>query len=111
MFPSHRVLAVALGLTLAAVASAAENAALSKYGATITVTCGAPTPLNDRWNKPVNMLRDEKPAGPIMNEIDTGVITISFPLPMSVVRVGIRQGDYRGSFAKAKDFTVSSSRA
>ena len=102
----HLLAGMLASAAIAAPGAAADNAALGRYGATIKVTCKAPSPLNDRWNKPVNMLRDEKPAGPIINDLSTGEISIGFPLKLHVTRVGIKQGDYRGSFAKAKDITI-----
>ncbi|MBN1670574.1 MAG: heparinase II/III family protein [Kiritimatiellae bacterium] len=98
---------LALAVLAATVAGAEENAALRHRGARIHLTCRAPTPLNTRWTKPEQMLAKDKPAGPIINDLTTAEITVSLPVPLTVARVGIRQGDYRGTFAMAKDISIS----
>jgi hypothetical protein len=85
----------------------AMNAALDQYGAQIELTCKAPTPLNTRWNKPHDMLRASKPAGPLIDDLASGRVTLKFPVKYHVLRVGIVQGDYKGGFAKAKDCVLA----
>ncbi len=90
---------------------AEENAALVERGARIEVTCKHPKPLNERWHKPHEMLRAQRPYGPIINDLTTGEITVFLPVPLNVIKVGIRQSDYKGGFAIAKDVALSAQQA
>lgn len=96
----------ALLASCAGLLSAEENAALIHRGARIHVTCKHPKPLNDRWHKPKEMLREQRPNGPIINDLTTAEITVFLPVPLNIIRVGVRQGDYKGSFAIAKDAKI-----
>ena len=85
-------------------AAALENAALSSRGAKIEITG---TSMNERWNKPSAMLNEERPAGPILNELEKAVIEISLPIRMNVVKVGLVQAEYRKAFALAREVEIS----
>jgi len=93
-------------LFVAGLALAEENAALRTRGARIEVTCDHPRPLNDKWNKPVNMLKETRPAGPIIHDLPSARITVSLPVPMTITKVGILSGDYRNTFAMGKDIRI-----
>jgi len=85
-------------------ASGLENAALTSRGAQIAITGSS---MNDRWNKPSAMLQAERPAGPILNELEKAVIEITLPIRMTVVQVGIVQAAYRNAFALAREVEIS----
>lgn len=85
---------------------AEQNAALAKRGARVHVTCKHPKPLNDRWHKSHELISETQPNGPIINDLTTGQITVFLPVPLNVVKVGLRQGDYRGSFAIPKAMAI-----
>lgn len=89
---------------VASSAAALENAALSSRGAKIAITG---TSMNDRWNKPSAMLREERPAGPILNELEKAIIEISLPIRMNIVQVGLVQAEYRKAFAMAREVEIS----
>jgi hypothetical protein len=80
-------------LAFAAMASlalgAAENAALQKYGAQITITCDNSKPLNDRWAKPHDLLKETKPGGPIINDLSTARMELTFPMAMDLRQIGV----------------------
>ena len=52
------------------------------------------------------MLREKRANGPIINDLTTGLIVVYFPVLLNVRKVGIRQGDYRGSFAIPKKISI-----
>jgi hypothetical protein len=83
-----------------------ENAALRSRGSRIEVTCAIAKPLNDRWHKAGEMLNEQRPAGPIINDLTSARITVRLPVPLTVTRIGILTADYKDSFAMAKDVTV-----
>ncbi len=104
-----RPLICAISLSLIfTVSYTAENAALQRHGAAIHVTSKAKKPINDKWNKAPKMLKETKPAGPIINDLASGKITVTLPVPLTVQQVGIKPSDYRGSIALAKDISISS---
>lgn len=86
---------------------AEDNAAARSRGARITVTsANKKKPVNERWKKVRQMISDTKPAGPIIHMIHTAEISVFLALPLNVTRVGILNGDYKGTFAMAKDITI-----
>lgn len=104
---SVTVLAACLAVCLtASVAVAEENAALRSRGAMIHVTCDHPRPLNDKWHKPIEMIKAERPAGPIIHDLPSAVMTVKLPVKMTVQRVGILSADYKGGMAMAKDIVI-----
>ncbi len=99
--------AVLPGMLAVGFAFADDNAALRSRGARISITsANKARPINARWNKPAKMLSAGKPAGPIIHQIHTAEITIHLALPLTVTQVGIQNGDYKGGFAMARDFTL-----
>ena len=87
--------------------SADDNAALSKWGTSISVTCDHPRPLNDRWAKPKDMIREKGARGPIIHDMASAQITVSFPVELTITRVGIMQGNYKGTMAMPKEIEIS----
>ncbi len=82
----------------------ADNAASVECGARIEM----PGDLNTRWNKPVDVITPSpKPGGPIINDLSEGEATVTFPVAFHIRRVGIMQGDYKGSFAKVREAEIA----
>lgn len=101
------VLPAALALAVIPLSARADdNAALRRLGTAIDVTCDHSKPLNARWHKPEAMLKEKRPAGPIINDLATAKITVTLPVPMHVTQVGLMQADYKRSFAMAKEVLV-----
>ena len=87
----------------------ADNAALVKRGAWIEMGSDATNPLNTRWAKPQDIITSHRrPKGPIINQLQSGWITVHLPIPMNVERIGLIQGDYRNAFAVARDIEITS---
>lgn len=103
-YQARLLLVCAVIMMAAGSAGAQENAALLGRGARIEVS--SRNGVNELWSKPEEMLA-EKPSGPILNDLQTAQITVYFPVPLQVVKIGLKQSDYRGGFAIGKDFTVS----
>lgn len=99
---ARTLLAVAALLPLAA----EENAALASYGAKIAISCDNPKQLNSRWAKPGDLLRAEKPAGPIINVMASARVDLSFPLPLTVKRLVIGQMGHKDGWARASEIAV-----
>lgn len=103
------MLRTALSLTLAATAgfaTAAENAALAGYGAKITVTCDHSKPLNDRWAKAGDLLKAKNPAGPIINELKSARINLTFPMALSLKEVGVAMMGKKDGWSRAAAIDV-----
>lgn len=93
-------------LALAAGATASENVALSRFGTRISITCDNPKPLNDRWAGVADLLREEKPAGPIINRMDSARIELRFAMPLSVRRLVLGQMGHKDGWTRASRIEV-----
>jgi hypothetical protein len=91
---------------LAATATAADNAALARFGTTIAITCNLPHPLNDHWAKAGDMLRAVKPSGPIINDLASARVTIAFPVRLHVSGLAFTCSDYKGGWSRAREVAV-----
>lgn len=97
---------ILLGLAPGWFALALDNAALIERGARVELTCDHPKPLNERWHKAHELLREKRFSGPIINDLRSARLTVFFPVALSIVEVGLRQGDYKGGFARAKEIVI-----
>jgi hypothetical protein len=84
----------------------AENAALAKYGAQITITCDNPKQLNDRWAKAQDLLKSEKPAGPIINVMASAKVHLTFPTALQVRRIALAQMGHKDGWTRASQVEV-----
>ena len=87
-------------------AVAEENAALSKYGAQVAITCSNPKPLNARWAKPQELLNDKNPAGPIINDLLTGRLKLTFPVMLHVRKIGLKMMGKKDGWPRAAQIDV-----
>lgn len=100
-------LAPTLLVALAAAAcGAVENAALAQYGAQIRITCDNPKPLNARWAKPADLLKAQKPGGPIINTMASARVALRFPRPLTVQRIVLGQMGAKDGWTRANRVEV-----
>lgn len=103
--PLPRLTTVLL-LAITSFAVAAENAALAKYGANVEITCTSPKPLNARWAGPRDLLKADKPSGPIINAMASAKVTVTFPVPLSVCKIGLGQMGHKDGWSRATQVDV-----
>lgn len=99
-------LLASLCLAAATTMAAADNAAQQRYGATIAITCSLPKPYNDQWAKPADLLREEKPGGPIVSDLASARYSLAFPVRLHINQVVLGVGDYKGGWARPKEVAV-----
>lgn len=90
---------------IASLATCAENAAQARFGARIDITCAVPTPLNARYAGVSDLLK-EKSKGPIINGMATAMVTICFPVPLTVRKIGLRQMGHKTDWTRATKVDV-----